>query len=183
MASNHFDHYFSAVIPLEISGLSLVDYSTPRIHEVVGYDSHPIMFPSLAEPIVTTKQYLDFAGLHDGSVVLDLGAYSGLTSIVFDQAVGNSGRVVSVEADPLNIRCIKTNFNLYKKITGRRIELVEAAVWKDNDGISFSAEGNMGSSAVGHVGAYRGQTVRVQTLTLGKIVEQFDLQRVTFHKM
>jgi len=102
---NSFDYYFSSVKPLEIDNLLLVDFSTPRFHEVWGYDLHPIMFSSFAEPTVTTQQYLGFARLKEGSVVLDLGAYSGLTSILFDQLVGKSGRVVSVDADQLNIKC------------------------------------------------------------------------------
>jgi hypothetical protein len=108
-----FDYYFLAVKPIEINELHLVDYSTPRLHEVIGYELHPIMFSSFAEPLNTTKQYLEFAQLTNGSVALDLGAYSGLTSILFDRMVGNTGRVISVEADESNIKCVKTNFGLY----------------------------------------------------------------------
>jgi FkbM family methyltransferase len=179
---NSFDYFFSAVIPLEINGLLLVDYSTPRFHEVVGYGLHPIMFSSFSEPIVTTQQYLNFAKLNHGSIVLDLGAYSGLTSIIFDQLVGNSGRVISVEADQLNIRCIKNNFYLYNKITGRKIELLEGAVWNNNDGITFSTEGNMGSSVVEYVGEFRGEILKVKTFTLSTIAKKYNLQKVDFIK-
>ncbi len=74
-----FDYYFLAVAPLRQAGMRLVDYSTPRWHEVMGYDLHPVQFPSFAEPVVTALSYLDFAQIRDGSIVLDLGAYSGLT--------------------------------------------------------------------------------------------------------
>ena len=43
---NSFEYYFSAVEPLEVDDQRLVDYSTPRFHEVVGYELHPVMFPS-----------------------------------------------------------------------------------------------------------------------------------------
>lgn len=179
---NSFDYYFSAVVPLEIDGVLLVDYSTPRIHEVVGYDLHPIMFSSFAEPTVTTRQYLEFAKLEKDSIVLDLGAYSGLTSIIFDQTACGNGRVIAIDADKSNIKCIKKNFELYKKITGRNIELLEGAVWKDNEGISFSTEGNMGSSAVEYVGSLRGKTAKVKTFTLSTIVKIFALQKLDFIK-
>lgn len=179
---NSFDYYFSAVIPLEIQGLLLADYSTPRYHKVIGYDLHPIMFASFAESMVTTQQYLDFAKLQNGSIVLDLGAYSGLSSIIFDQLIGSKGRVISVEPDQLNIKCIKNNFDLYKKISGRKIELLEGAIWKDNGGIAFSTEGNMGSSAVEYVGEFRGETTLVKTFTLSTLVKKYNLLKVDFIK-
>ena len=47
----------------------------------------PVFFNSLSEPIVTAKQYNDFANLSEESIAIDLGAYSGLTSILMDQNI------------------------------------------------------------------------------------------------
>jgi hypothetical protein len=55
-AIRSFDYYVSAVVPLEIDGRRIVDYSTPRYHDVVGFDAYPVLFPSLAEPVVTAAQ-------------------------------------------------------------------------------------------------------------------------------
>jgi hypothetical protein len=85
---NSFDYYFSAVIPFQHLGRNIVDYSTPRYHDVVGFKAFPILFPSFSEPLITATQYMDFASLSEGMTVLDLGAYSGFTSIIFSQAVG-----------------------------------------------------------------------------------------------
>ena len=49
-----FEYYASAVVPFTIRGRNIVDYSTPRYHDVVGFDRFPILFPSLADPLVTT---------------------------------------------------------------------------------------------------------------------------------
>lgn len=83
----NFDFYFSAVKPIRWGGANIVDFSTPRWHWVNGFESFPILFPSFVEPVVTTKQYIDFAELKNDAVVIDLGAYSGLTSILFDMAI------------------------------------------------------------------------------------------------
>jgi hypothetical protein len=78
-----FEYYYNSVFPIDdFNGNLVVDFSNPKYHEVVGFESQPIIFPSLAEPIITTTQYLDFADLQNDSVVIDLGAYSGLTSIL-----------------------------------------------------------------------------------------------------
>ncbi len=177
-----FDYYFSAVKPVRRMDRNIVDYASPRYHQVVGFDLQPIMFPSLAEPVVTTRQYLAFAGLEEGMTAIDLGAYSGLGAILFSEAVGKTGRVVAVDADAVNIECIKQNFSLYQKIRGTRIDLLEGAVWENDDGLDFSTEGNMGASAVSIVGANRGKAARVASYTLSSIAKKFALEKIDFIK-
>jgi FkbM family methyltransferase len=179
---NSFDYYFSAVRAVRTEDVSLVDYSTPRYHEVVGYDRHPVFFPSFSEPIVTTNQYLSFANLKEGSIVVDLGAYCGLTAIVFKDIVGSTGRVIAVDVDELNLTAIKKNFDNYKKVTGNDIELLVGAVWNHSRGLEFSVEGNMGSAAAQIVGERRGKIVVVKSYTLTDISTVYDLDKVDFVK-
>lgn len=177
-----FDYYATAVVPLTIDGRNIIDFSTPRYHDVVGFEAFPILFPSLAEPIVTATQYMGFADLSEGMTVLDLGAYSGLTSILFSQAVGRTGTVVAVEADARNIACIRRNFANYRKFLGGSVQLCEGAVWDADGELAFSSEGNMGSSAASIVGGNRGVVGAVRSFTLGSIARQFALTRVDFLK-
>jgi FkbM family methyltransferase len=180
---NEFQYYFDAVIPFKESNKNIVDYSTPRYHDVVGFDAFPILFPSLSEPVITATQYLEFANLAEGATVLDLGAYSGLTSIIFSEAVGKTGTVIAVDADQRNIECIKRNFSNYKKYFDKNIFLIEGAVWEHNNGLEFSCEGNMGSSAASIVGNKRGSVIKVPSFTLSSIADKFNLQRVDFMKV
>jgi FkbM family methyltransferase len=177
-----FDHYFSAVAPVVRGTMRVVDYSFPHFHEVVGYARQPVFFPSFAEPMAPTGQYTDFAALEPGVTVIDLGAYAGLTSMVFQDAVGGSGTVVAVEADDNNVNAIRKNFALYRSVTGVDITLVEGAAWNDDAGIVFSSDGNMGSSAAAIVGPGRGPTRTVPTFTLSAIAERTGLDRVDFVK-
>ena len=179
---DNFDFFHGAVEPTLEGGLELVDYSQPKLHHVRGYDRHAVLFPSLAEPIETTLQYLAFADLKEGSVALDLGAYSGLTSILFRDACGDSGRVIAVEADACNIAAARQNFAAYKAATGREIELVEGAIWTHNEGITFSGEGGMGSSATAIVGSRGSDTGRVPSITLSELARRHGLERVDFVK-
>lgn len=178
----HFEFYFSAVTPIHLPSVDLVDYSTPRWHGVMGFDSFPIFFPSFAEPIVTAQQYIELANLPKDAVVLDLGAYSGLTSILLDQSIPSGGCVVAVEADQQNIQACRENIAIYERFSAHRIILVEAAVWKNDEGVCFSSEGNMSSSAVEIVGQGRGINLRVPTLTLLQLARQQHLSRVDFIK-
>ena len=167
-----FDYYYNSVEPVD----GVVDFSKPAFHYVKGYPE-PIMFPSFSEPLESTRQYLDFAQLKPGDVVLDLGAYSGLTTILFAQAVGHTGKVVAVEADVTNLDCMAVNLAGYSNIT-----TVFGAVWEHNNGVEFSTETNMGSSAAAIVGR-RGLMRSVPSGTLSSIMEKAQLDRVDFIKV
>jgi FkbM family methyltransferase len=177
-----FEYYFSAVKPQSFNQYEIVDYSTPRFHNVIGFDLMPVAFPSFSEPLVTTNQYLHFANLKPGDTVIDLGAYSGLTSIVFKEKVGNLGRVIAVDADSDNMKTIAENIKLYKSITGNNIDIIFGAVWNHSNGLSFSTEGNMGSAASEIVGVNRGSVDMIRSYTLSALCEIGKVKSVDFIK-
>lgn len=177
-----FDYYFNATKPTLIDGKLVVDYSECKAHDVIGYDKHSIYFPSLPEPVMTTKQYLKFADLKSNSVVFDLGAYSGLSSIIFKEEIGALGKVIAVEADTQNLEALRNNFKAYEECTGSKIEFLFGAVWNNNDGLYFSSEGNMGSSAIDVVGNGRGENIFIPSFTLSTIANMFDVSKVDFIK-
>ncbi len=179
---NSFDYYFSAVEPIDFNNRKLVDYSIGRYHDVVGFTLFPVYFPSLSEPTVTTTQYLEFADLKPGGTVIDLGAYAGLTSILFKESVGATGKVVAVEADEQNVVAMNKNFNLYHKFCDGKIEVLFGAAWNHCNGLQFSSEGNMGSSASDIVGNDRGNVITTPSFTLSKIADLFQLESVDFIK-
>ena len=179
---SNFDFYFEGVIPSKKGKKEIVDYSKPAWHDVKNFDLMPIYFNSFCEPIRTIDKYIEFSEISEGSVVIDLGAYSALTSIIFDQRVGQTGLVIAIEADRENyLTCVK-NLSLYEKITKKKIHLVNAAIWRDTNGIMFSSESSMGSSAVDFVGNDRAENIFVNTVTLMSLVNDFKLERVDFIK-
>lgn len=168
----HFDYFVDAV-----EGVGDVyDFSTPAYHKVIGFDER-ILFPSFPEPLSSTQQYLDFAQLKQGDVVLDLGAYSGLSAIMFSKAVGETGKVYAIEADERNIKSAAEN--VYKNFG---IELIFAAMWEHNHGVEFSSELNMGS-AVASINGRRGMITRVPSFTLSGLVDYLELKRIDFIKV
>ncbi|CAN2168681.1 Methyltransferase FkbM [Candidatus Nanopelagicaceae bacterium] len=177
-----FDYYFGSVIPLKIGEYQVVDFSQPKDHDVVGFDLFPVNLPSLAEPISTNNQYISFAQLSEGDIVIDLGAYAGLSSIMFKQVVGKTGKVIAVEADSRNLRSLKTNFKRYEDCSAESIEVLEVAVWNHSKGITFTSDGNMGSSATEILGSTRGKSNFVPTMTLSDIATSLKLEKVSLIK-
>jgi hypothetical protein len=62
------------------------------------------------------------------------------------------------------------------------IEIVSEAIWNHSNGVSFSSEGNMGSSASNFIGIRRGQVELIKSLTLSSVVEKLKLAEVSFVK-
>jgi FkbM family methyltransferase len=174
-----FDYYFGAVHAVE----GVADFSCPRHHRLIGFDDFPVLFPSIPEPYATAQQYLEFASLKAGDRVLDLGAYSGVTSVAFARAVGRIGEVFAFEPDEENFRAATETINTARSFGYPPVILIHEAVWCHDDGIDFSVEGAMGSSASSIVGKGRGSTVRVPTTTLIRFVKERQINQINFIKM
>jgi FkbM family methyltransferase len=183
-----FDYYTGSAAPvaLRYNGdvYDLTDFSTPRLHNVSGFDDFPVMCPSSTEPFSTTLQYLDFAQLKPGGNVIDLGTYSALTAIAFSKMVGPTGRVLALEPDPINFRSAEYNLAMHKKVNGLdNVTLAPMAASGQDGELELSSEGTMGSALVSIVGGYRGVTVKVQARTLMSLAREFGLKTVEFVKV
>ena len=188
LIAESFAYFFDSAepVPIRLSGkmYDLVDFSTPRLHRVAGFDDFAVLFPSLTEPFVTTGQYCDFAELRAGSVAFDLGAYAALSSIAFSKAVGPEGRVIALEPDPLNQPAARANLAAHARVNGLdNVELVAAAAADKSGRLAFSSEGAMGSALVSIIGRHRGETVDVEAVTLQELADRFALTRVDFIKV
>jgi FkbM family methyltransferase len=177
-----FDYFHGAVEPCVRSGMLIVDYSKPAAHKVRGYSLHPIVFASIPEPAETAFEYMRLVGLKAEETVVDLGAYAGLTSILFDQRVGRGGKVVAVDADEANSASVRQNLAAYHATTGRTVEFLQAAIWREDGELAFSNEGAMGSSAVECVGNGRARQITVKAKTLTTLAEDLALPRIDFIK-
>jgi len=180
----NFDYYVDSVIPIATDDSLLVDMSGPRYHRLKGFGEIPFLFPTHTEPYTTTAEYLDFANLREGETVLDLGAYAGLTSIIFARLVGRSGKVIALEADPVNHRCAAINIEMASHVMAlNNILLLHRAVWSHSDGLLFSSEGAMGSSAVTVTGGNRGNEILIPSTRLDELFDELKLKRVDFVKI
>lgn len=183
-----FDYYFSSVSPTRGGRgnrhRQIVDFSSPRDQNIIGFGDFPIHCPSLAEPYITCQQYLDFAQLAPGNVVIDLGTYSGLTAIAFSKAAGPTGRVLAVEPDRSNLASCTINIERNRKINKlENIELFPIAITGHSGRIEFSNEGSMGSAPSSIVGTHRGAVTSVECKTLDELASSTDVDRVDFIKM
>jgi FkbM family methyltransferase len=179
-----FDYYVNSVIALPVNGITLVDMSGPRYHRLKGFGEIPFLFPSHTEPYSTTAEYLDFAALKGGEIVMDIGAYSGVTSIIFAMSVGPTGHVYAFEADETNYECARINIEMSANVMGlNNITLLNQAIWSHGNGLLFSNEGAMGSSAVDITGGSRGTERIISSTRIQDFIAENGIDHADFVKI
>jgi FkbM family methyltransferase len=183
-----FDYFHGSATPINIASegviFGVVDFSTPRFQEVTGFPDFPILCPSFTEPYVTAQEYLEIAQLQEGNVVLDLGCYSGLTSIAFSRRVGPSGKVIALEPDPSSFSAAQNNIARHRLLSKiDNIVLMNNAAGSSRGVISFASDGTMGAANASVVGSYRGDAIQVNCLGLQDIVDACSLERIDLVKI
>lgn len=145
-----------------------------------------IVFPSVPTPALTSKIYLDVYSPEEGSTVIDLGSYAGVTLIEYLFAVGVSGYVLGVEADPSNYLCLKENMEKFSiKFPEYKFDIVNAAITNHNNGVLFSSNRDM-SSAVYEISKdlyqRKENLVYINSLNLSKLVDEYNLDKIDLIK-
>jgi FkbM family methyltransferase len=177
---DYFEFYASSVEGSYSQSNRIVDFSRPNTHQVIGFSLMPIIFPTVSEPLKTIEQYLKILNLKSDEVILDLGAYSGFSSIVFNEHVAK-GRVVAVEADPNCQNTILKNFELYRSKTSKKITLYPYAIHSADGVLKFISEGTMANAILLDtldMWARDENIIEVPTRKLSTLVHELNLSRV-----
>jgi FkbM family methyltransferase len=177
-AAQRLDYYLDAIVPESVGGKEVGDFTTPRLHRIRGVEEQ-FLFTSFPEGLDTANAYFEAFHIQPGDVVIDAGAYCGLTAYLFSKAVGPTGTVVAIEADPRNYEALRANLD---RLEAPNIIPIHAAVWREKGVVDFASEGNMGS-AVLEVSPTKPHRVSVPSLTLSDICAQLSLTRVDHVKM
>ena len=180
---DEFSSYFEAVISQPGESQFLVaDFSATLSHALVGFDLFPVLIPGLPEPMETVDQYIDLAQIGINDVVLDLGAYAGISGLAFAEVVGPQGKVISVEADPRNFECARENIEKYRMMRGFAPQLINAAIFSSEGSVKFSSEGGLGSAVAAVQTRSMSSIIDVPSMTLSGLMERFELTHVNVIK-
>lgn len=139
------------------------------------------------ESYKTDKQYINTFKLDSTSVILDLGSFSGLTSILFCEELKKkfsnfSGRIITLEPDNTNFYCAKYNIDKFNKLTNSNIELLNYAIWSDDVDLDFSSEGMMGSSAISIVGDRLCKKTLIHAIKLSSLARLLGIKKIDLIK-
>jgi FkbM family methyltransferase len=115
----------------------------------------------------------------EGDVIVDVGAGRGEDTFTFSRAVGESGRVIAIEAHPVTFEVLK-NFCRLNRLTN--VTLLQLALM-DKPGTVGMAESNSSwtENAIDYGRGAPGVSVRASTLE--QVCEQEGLEDIAFLKM
>ena len=116
----------------------------------------------------------DFS-LKPGDIVIDVGAGIGEETVIFSRLVGESGRVISIEAHPDTFACLERTVRLsgLDNVTTVQCAIAEA----DGELAISTADCHVASSVV------EGGGIRVAARSLDSLADQLGLGEVAFVKM
>lgn len=112
----------------------------------------------------------------EGHTIVDVGAGTGWETLIFSKSVGNSGRVVSIEAHPRTFRCLS---KVCEKNGLKNVTLVQAAVGDQEREVQISDSNEHEANSI--IGT--GSGVNVVGTTLDSLFRSLGLSHVDFLKM
>jgi len=112
-------------------------------------------------------------------VVIDAGAFMGLGAMRIARMVGESGKVVSLEAQPENLRLLRRNIEANCL---SNVEIIGCGVWKEPGECRLRCDSIQRNSLVGGV-VNEDSAIVVRTETIDAVVRRLSLPRVDLVSM
>ena len=126
------------------------------------------------EPYLTE---LMLSKINKGDIVLDIGANIGYDTVLFADKVGNEGKVIAIEPDPINFEILKKNIKENKL---KDVVAVQAAVGSENKKMEiYESKENYGD----HRMWGNGPSVSVFCRKLDDLLKELDYQKIDFIKI
>jgi FkbM family methyltransferase len=170
--AGRFDLYFSLVKPVTREGLSVVDYSVPRL-QTLAVSGLQFEMSSFPEEEGAAAAYFRRYTPRAGDTIFDIGAHCGVSAYHFSKAVGPSGKVIAFEPDSLNHSLLLRNIQRHNL---SNVTAVRAAIGGTRGQAAFNSEGTQGSGLSRHFGRPSFcKTEIVDVMTLDDAFNRWDV--------
>jgi FkbM family methyltransferase len=141
--------------------------------KIKTYLKNPTDFTAFYQVYVTNDYKSLISKISKGDVVIDAGANIGLFTIIASILVGKSGRVISIEPDPENLKILKKNIQLNNL---DNIIIVDKALYKESGKkLRFYSNGIFSKIVESEKYEIRNY-IEVETITLDDIISDFNLR-------
>ena len=134
---------------------------------------YPLMISlsGMFDEILKESIYFKYSKIKKGDFVIDAGSNIGIFSVLASVITGNSGNVICLEPDPLNIEFLNWNKGINKL---KNIKIIEKALWMDKEKIDFYI--NTLYSAASGVYSGHSNKIKIQADSLDNILKDFDFK-------
>jgi FkbM family methyltransferase len=141
--------------------------------KIKTYLKNPTDFTAFYQVYVINDYKSLISKISKGDVVIDAGANIGLFTIIASILVGKSGRVISIEPDPENLKILKKNIQLNNL---DNITIVDKALYKESGKkLRFYSNGIFSKIVESEKYEIRNY-IEVETITLDDIISDFNLR-------
>jgi FkbM family methyltransferase len=162
--AEHFDTYFSPLVPAEASGMLMLDFSRPGNLQTYASSGLQFQMASFPEEDEAIASYFHWYTPKAGETVFDVGAHCGVSTHHFSKLVGPTGRVVAFEPDPVNYSLLLLNIERHQL---SNVTPLQIAVSDKHGEAEFNCEETIGSGLRQHsTRTSIGKVVMVKTITL-----------------
>jgi len=169
--AERFDIYFNDLVPTEMGGLLVLDYSRPGILQTYKGSGLQFQMSSFPEELSAIDDYFHWYTPKEGDTIFDIGAHCGVSSFQFSNLVGARGRVVAFEPDPVNYSLLLSNIERHGL---KNVEAHQIAIAGTSGTAEFSSEESIGSCLVKHSSRSSvGRVVTVETVTLEQAFQRW----------
>jgi FkbM family methyltransferase len=110
-----------------------------------------------------------------GDVIVDVGAGTGSETYYFSRYVGDTGRVISIEAHPETFRCLQAMVVANKL---ENVVCINAAALDKRKKLFIGDSANHITNSVSET-----EGIQIQGMAIDEIVEQYSLSKIDFIKM
>jgi FkbM family methyltransferase len=121
------------------------------------------------------ESLFEIFSIKKGDVILDVGSFIGYGSMRLAQIVGDSGKVIAVEADPTCGQLLEKNItsNDFKNI-----EIIKKAAWNENCSMSFYKKRKQENSLVNEI-IESDNKITVEAVKLDDVIIELGLEKLT----
>ena len=171
--ARRFETYFSPLVPSRKGALSVLDYSRPGILQTYARSGLQFEMASFPEEDEAIEGYFHWYKPQIGDTVFDIGAHCGVSTYHFSKLVGETGRVISFEPDPVNYGLLLRNIARHRLTNVTPLRL---AIAGSNGKADFNSEGTIGSGLMRHSSrASVGSVTPVDTITLAGVFDRWGI--------
>ncbi|MCK0180180.1 FkbM family methyltransferase [Flavobacteriaceae bacterium S0862] len=124
-------------------------------------------------------RYEKYYEIKTNDIVIDAGANEGALSVVYSQKTKHDGKVFAFEPDSKNIKILKQNVSL--NANSNNIEIIEHALWSNNEIIDFYEAGTVASSIFYE--DKESKKVKIKATSIDKFMIDKKINRLNFIKM
>jgi FkbM family methyltransferase len=164
----------------EKRGVIRSNFQDGFFHLITPLGTLKFLYKPFDDYACTQIAYLKHYPLKSGDVVVDAGAYQGVTTVIFARKVGPAGHVFAFEPDDKNRDSLKRNLEANDV---RNVTIIPKGLWSENTRMQFRQGMHVASAIIRPwISGLNGDSF-IEVVSLDSEMEKLGIKKIDFVKM